>query len=344
MNIQHIESYIQESACCIIIYNHILYNMKSIVHIPFDTMKQELFFDRHADCKICTESTNRGFLYMESCKGEKKTFEITDTFTLVFILKGKALVSCNEFTNVYFKAGEAFLLPVKSSCMWEALTDTECIVLNGSNDVSPCDKQALANHADRWLNVIPDFKALPIKPRMEEFLYSVKNYLNDGITCLQMHRVKEREMSMLLRAYYSPQELFEFFIITVRNTYEFEWFIMNNYLKMKGVKEFVDLSGMNVSTFNRKFKTHFKQSPYQWLIKQKSKHIYHALTATDKSLASISKEFYFSDASHFNRYCKTMFGTSPSELRRQASLDNQKIKKEIIAHSMKPSPQNKNRK
>ena len=84
---------------------------------------------------------------------------------------------------------------------------------------------------------------------------------------------------------------------------------------MKGVKEFVDLSGMNLSTFNRKFKTHFNQSPYQWLIKQKSKHIYHELSTTNKSLATIARDFHFADASHFNRYCKAMFGASPSKIR-----------------------------
>lgn len=283
-------------------------------------MTHELFFDRHADCKVCAETTKWGFLYLESRKGEQKTFEIVDTFTLVFILEGDALVSCNEFTDVHFKAGEMFLLPINSSCSWQALSDTNCLILNGSNDLAPCDKVALSEQADRWLNVVPSFKALAIKPRMEDYLYTVKRYMDDGITCPHMYKAKERELSMIFRAYYSPQELLEFFIPTVRNTYEFERFVMNNYLKMKGVKEFVDLSGMNLSTFNRKFKAHFKQSPYQWLIKQKSKHIYHALIATDQSLSSIAREFYFSDASHFNRYCKNLFGASPSEIRSQARL------------------------
>ena len=91
---------------------------------------------------------------------------------------------------------------------------------------------------------------------------------------------------------------------------------MENYLKMKGVKEFVDLSGLNVNTFNRKFKAHFGMSPYQWMIKQKSKHILHSLKTSDKSIADIMREFEFSDASHFNRYCKNVFGETPSDIRK----------------------------
>ena len=113
------------------------------------------------------------------------------------------------------------------------------------------------------------------------------------------------------------EELVPFFFPTVRRTHAFESFIMNNYLKVKGVQEFVDLSGMNLSTFNRKFKSHFKQSPYQWLIQQKSKHIYHDLSATNKTFAAIAREYDFSDASHFNRYCKAMFGASPSTVRKR---------------------------
>lgn len=281
-------------------------------------MKQDLCFSQHRDCRLCSEKAERGFRYVATQKGEKHVFEMVNTYTLAFIMEGKALVSCNEFIDVPFQAGEMVLWPANSNCCWESLTDTNAIVMESDNEILDCDKTALRRHADLWLNAVPDFKGLPIKPRMEEYLQSLKNYLFDGVTCHHLHKIKQQELSLLLRAYYTPQELLQFFIPTVRRTVEFEAFVMDNYLKTKGVKEFVDLSGMNLSTFNRKFKAHFNESPYQWLIKQKSKHIYYALTATHKTIASIAKEFHFADASHFNRYCKAMFGNSPSKIRAEA--------------------------
>lgn len=273
-------------------------------------------FHKHEDCSRCTETIKGGFKYITTQENEKYIFEMLDTFTLVFILKGKAFVSCNEFVDIPVHEGEMLLWPMNSTCTWESVTDTISIVLEGTDDISVCDRKALREHADKWLNVIPTFKSLCIRPRLNEFLVSVKNYLEDGITCPYIHKAKLLELSILFRAYYLPEELMFFFLPTVRNTPEFETFIMNNYLKMKGLKEFVDLSGMSIGTFNRKFKSHFHMTPYQWLIKQKSKHILYELSMSNKSFTEIAKEFKFTDASHFNRYCKTMFGFSPTNIRK----------------------------
>lgn len=215
-------------------------------------MKQELYYCKHIDCQICkdrTERTDRGFKHIESKKGEKYVFEILDTYTMVFILSGEALISCNEFTDIHFHAGQIVLWPMSSNCVWETIEDTACIVLAGDTELAPCDRKALKEHADLWLDTDPDFKALEIKPRLMDFLATIKNYLDDGITCPYMHKTKQQELSVIFRAYYPQQELMDFFLPTLCNTHEFEHFIMNNYLKMKGVKEFVDSSGMKYKYF-----------------------------------------------------------------------------------------------
>ena len=278
-------------------------------------MKPELFFCKHSSCKSCTEIAPRIFRYVETKKDEKRIFTMEDNYTLIFILSGEVRASCNEFVNVRFQTGEIMLCPMNSSCIWETIDDVKSIILKGKPELPPCDEKSLRERADLWLNAVSTFQPLPIRSRLTHFLETVRMYLDDGITCPYLHKSKMLELSMIFRAYYSPEELISFFFPAVRYTHEFELFVMNNYLKMKGVKEFVDLSGMNLSTFNRKFKTHFNQSPYQWLIKQKSKHMYHELSTTNKSLATIARDFHFADASHFNRYCKAMFGASPSKIR-----------------------------
>lgn len=279
--------------------------------------KELIFFDQHADCKLCTETIVGGFEYIETQKGETYRFKMVNTYTLVFVLKGKALVSCNEYKNIPIEAGEMALWPMNSNCAWISTEDTASIILDGENELPVCDRKALSEHADRWLNILPTFRTLTIKKRLQEFLGSVMYYLEDGITCPYMHKAKLLELSTVFRAYYQPEELMNFFFPTIQNSHEFKLFVMNNYLKMKGVREFVDLSGMNISAFNRKFKAHFNMTPYQWLIKQKSKHIYYEISNTDKSFTTIAKEFLFTDASHFNRYCKSMFGASPSQIRKK---------------------------
>ena len=280
-------------------------------------MKPELYYCKHRDCKSCLETARPAFENLETKKGEVYTFESVEVYTLVFLISGKVLVSCNEFIDVPLHSGEISLWPMNSKCSWKTLSDTSCIVFRGGDDHVPCDRKSLERPTHSWHDAVPAFRTLIIKARLMEFLESVKQYLDDGVVCPYMYIAKQKELSMIFRAYYPSEELVPFFFPTVRRTHAFESFIMNNYLKVKGVQEFVDLSGMNLSTFNRKFKSHFKQSPYQWLIQQKSKHIYHDLSATNKTFAAIAREYDFSDASHFNRYCKAMFGASPSTVRKR---------------------------
>lgn len=285
-------------------------------------MKSELNYCKCEDCRKCLKTTDRKFSYFEVTKGEKFYFEVVDAYALVFIIDGKVEVSCNEYTDRLLQSEEIALWRTNTNYSWETIVDTMAIVFTGNNTHTLCDKRFLSERADNWLNSVSDYKNLLVKPRLKEFLYSIKNYLDDGITCPSLHECKEWELALILRAYYSPEELMNFFLPIVCHAHEFESFVMKNYLKMKGVKEFVDLSGMNLSAFNRKFKLHFGESPYQWLIKQRAKHIYHELTTTNKNFSVIAKEFYFTDSSHFNHYCKSMFGNPPSKIREQLLVED----------------------
>lgn len=278
-------------------------------------MRNKLFHESNSQCVNCREPKVDLFKYVESKAGEEIVFENNDVPLLIFILTGKAFISCNEFHNVLFQEHQMCYLPTAADCTWKTIDDSSGIVLRTTTKGDLCVRESIQGFSEHWLNAEPVFYGLEIREPLMAYLESVKTYLMDGGACPLMYHIKENELAILFRAYYSMEELIEFFIPEIKNRDGFQQFIMKNYLKMKGVKEFVDLSGMNLSTFNRKFKTHFGDSPYQWMIKQKSKHIQHALLARDNSIAEIMREFNFSDASHFNRYCKSMFGASPTELR-----------------------------
>ena len=277
-------------------------------------MKRNLHLDNGG--KEWGPNAKSGFKYIEASKDQKFIVHAENTFHLVFILTGEILVSCREYENVHFHAGQMILHSMKFGCEWTSILDTSFIVLVLDNDILPCDRTAIKEYAELWLDTIPSTQPLRIKPVLKNFLLSVKKYLNDDITCSFMHTMKRQELSLIFRKYYTQEEIYPFTLPVVQQTHEFKMFVMNNYLKMKGLKEFVDLSGMNLSQFNRKFKSHFNESPYQWLIKQRAKHVYHELSLTNRTFTEIAKEFHFSDASHFNRYCKSMYGTSPTEIRR----------------------------
>lgn len=174
-------------------------------------MKPKLYFCEQLDCKVCTETTDRGFKYIETVKGEKYVFDRVDTYTIVFILSGEALVSCNEFNNVLFGEWQVVFFPINSSCAWESLTDTAAIVLLGNNDIPPCDSKRLIDHADLPFNTIEKLNGLRIEPQLKEFLYSLKNDLGDGIISPCIHKIRQWELLIIFRNYYTSKELMRFF-------------------------------------------------------------------------------------------------------------------------------------
>lgn len=279
-------------------------------------MKCKNYLDTNIECKQCPHSKKVEFKYIDSKKGVRTGFTCEKAYTLIFVLSGEVTISCNELANTTFRTKEICLLPISAHCAWETKENTTAIVVFGNDDNNYCDTVSLKQHGGSWLNTEEKFGKLKIKPRLLEFLHTIKKYLQDEINCPQLYETKQKELAMLFRIYYPHEDIIEFFLPIIKYNHDFELFIMENYLKMKGVKEFVDLSGLNVNTFNRKFKAHFGMSPYQWMIKQKSKHILHSLKTSDKSIADIMREFEFSDASHFNRYCKNVFGETPSDIRK----------------------------
>lgn len=282
--------------------------------------KESIFYNEYDLCRVCAERTEKGFQFIDGKAGEVYEFNGAESYTILFFLKGKIKVQENDDLTIEVAGKEMMLLMQGSKLVCQGVSDFECVVLKGSLILTSCDQINVIEKADKWLYAMPSKKLLTIKPRLMDFLISVINYLNDGITCPYMHKTKETELSTLFRAYYTFDEISSFFFNYIAHSHEFESFVMRNYLKMKGVKEFVDLSGMTLAAFNKKFKSHFKETPYQWLIKQKSKHIYHELSSTYKSFTAIAKEYHFSDSSHFNRYCKAMFGASPSQIRENELL------------------------
>ena len=284
-------------------------------------MRNEIFFAERVECRQCSETTKSLFRYVEGRRGERTEFIVKEAYALVFVLSGKVLISCNEFYEVLISSPTLFILPISAQCVWENLEDATGVILSGDSEYEICDRVALESHIECFMPRRPEFTKLKIHPRMLQFLKSVCYYLQDDISCPRMHRIKQRELALLFRAYYHAEDVVTLFSSVIQDSSEFKQFIMKNYLKMKGVKEFVDLSGLSLSAFNRKFKAHFGESPYQWMIKQKSKHILHELLTKNKSISEVMKTYDFVDASHFNRYCKAMFGAPPSKLKKMHKYD-----------------------
>lgn len=84
------------------------------------------------------------------------------------------------------------------------------------------------------------------------------------------------------------------------------------------VHDYAHLSGRSVSAFNREFKRQYGVAPSKWLNEQRLTRARDAVLSTDASITDIGFEVGYANTSHFISQFKTMFGTTPKQLRMEA--------------------------
>lgn len=98
---------------------------------------------------------------------------------------------------------------------------------------------------------------------------------------------------------------------------------MAHYLTVRTAKELAAICMYSESHFGALFLEEFGESPYQWMQKQKSKHIVGRLSDQNIPIKDIVDEFKFSCPSHFNKYCIKQFGETPVQVRQKLMAENQ---------------------
>ena len=163
---------------------------------------------------------------------------------------------------------------------------------------------------------------LPIRKPLLHALRQVLFYLETGLLCRHMHILKQQEIILILRGFYAKNELAGFFAGASGMGSKFEDLILNNYRKVKTVKEFASLCCVSERSFNRKFQHYFNQSPYQWMQERKAELIHEKICNPDIAFREIAREFGFSSSAHLTCYCKKQFGTTPTHLREESHIKN----------------------
>lgn len=209
-------------------------------------------------------------------------------------------------------AGREMFLMRAGNCMLEIIYNAEIVFIlldNGWNllykEIKGQSQTALGN---KLLFRLPSMEIKPVVALFFEDI-SDENGLKYNTIDLQ------DQMRNLLKKAYSRKALLHFMALLDDGVSVFYDFINSNYLKYKGVEELILLSGLTQSTFNRKFREYFGNSPYQWILARRADQIARRLTVGGESIGLIMRDFSFTDASHFNRFCRSMFGKTPTQMR-----------------------------
>lgn len=282
---------------------------------------QLLYVQEHLSCKNYVSDFHIGFSYHEAKEGEPVS--LTDKYFnyFIFLFEGEVMVSCNEFKNHLCKGGEMVFIAQDSVISSETITPVKYILLSFDNQFTLCDQLALESlQINEKRPAI--FNKLDIRTPLRLVLDSVLFYLEHKIQCRHLHAIKQKELFLIFRAFYTKEEMARFLAPMLNRDMDFKAFVLQHYQEVKTVEELAAMCKLSVRSFNRKFNEFFGDSPYSWMLKQKSRHIKTRLADGKSTFGSIIKEYGFSSPAHFTTYCKKHFGESPSRLRKQLLSHN----------------------
>ena len=275
-----------------------------------------LYFREHLSCMNYQLSDNTGFVNYELDKGSVSCLDNAISLCILFLLEGKISIAYGDESDIVFGKNKMLLIPQRVDNKITALQHSQCLVLFWDKNIGVCDKmyiESLHFTKGNRKTICP----LVIRTPVLNVLQSISTYLDARLQCKHMHQIKQEELLLVLRGFYTKRELYGFFAPAFEQDNRFEEFVLKNYNHVKTVKGFADLYCSSERSFSRKFQTYFSESPYKWMQKKKAELLLERICKSDESFYEISLDCGFSSPGHFTAYCKRQFGQTPTELREQ---------------------------
>ena len=280
-----------------------------------------LYFREHLSCMNYQLTDNTGFVNYELDKGSVSRLDNEISLCILFLMEGKISVTYGAECNIVFGKNRMLIIPQHVENKITALQHSQCLVLFWNKNIGICDKMYIESlHCTKTNR--NGSRPLIIRPPVLSVLQSISTYLNARLQCKHMHQIKQEELLLVLRGFYTKKELYGFFISAFDQDNRFEEFVLKNYNHVKTVKEFADLYCSSERSFSRKFQTCFSESPYKWMQRKKAEQLLERICKSNESFYEISLDCGFSSPGHFTSYCKRQFGQTPTELREQELPNN----------------------
>lgn len=131
-----------------------------------------------------------------------------------------------------------------------------------------------------------------------------------------MVKTKLKEFVQLVyRSQNAPSQLDFLSGLFRQNDLDFKKVIQENLYVNLSVEELSQLAHLSVSSFKRKFKETFSESPKKYITRKKIEKAAELLKISDERVSNIAYDVGFESVGTFNRNFITFYGKSPSEFR-----------------------------
>ena len=259
-----------------------------------------------------------GFALLSGKRGERVD-DILPIPVMIFVMSGKLKLCHQKNVETVVNVGEMTTAVFTEQSYVTFMEDSVCMRLYIQGDgLDFCHRivnsVALANAGEPTGE---QGKVLPMIPEVQAIMRQMVGYITDGLMCCDVHAMKQHELAAVLQAYYRPADLLPF----IAPIYDPNARFYNDVMKLANdyppVKEMAERLNMSYPTFIRNFQKVFKETPQEWLSKNRMKRLRDLLHKTAHTEQEIADELKFSTVQNMRAFCKTRCGMNPSQLREQ---------------------------
>ncbi|NDV83335.1 AraC family transcriptional regulator [Bacteroides sp. 51] len=277
-------------------------------------MPKLLYAQEHFACQNYEKGKNATLEILNIPKGKKIERTLHDT-EIVFMLGGRFTLSYAKILNMEVNPGVIMLFPPGSQVRAESIEDTRLIICRIRGILQLCECVSMTQiYNSRDKNIKEEFHTLTINDRIYKFVELMQECVDDGLKCGYYFETKMKELFFLLRAYYTKEELIQFFSPLLSHNSRFMNLMYQNR-NARSVNELIDISMYSESGFKKQFNKVFGTSASDWLRDQKASLVYNDLIGSDLSIKELADKYNFSSVSSFTTFCQSKFGLPPGQIR-----------------------------
>lgn len=261
------------------------------------------------------EVIRMGFGFVRAPKGAQDYFDYSVS-TIAFLISGKVHIWGEDLDPITLEGGHMAAFPTNIHHVIETLEDTTAVFLYVIGDnMSFCE--SILNSESRDNLPVDDHRlhVQPIVPILQLFSQQIAAYIEDRKFTHDISYIKQQELTALLSSYYSQEQLRDLLAPIYRTGRSFYGKVMGMSNLFLTVESMAKRLNMSRSTFLRRFRETFNESPKCWAIHMKCNLLFKALYYTEEPLISITRRLHFSSQQRMSAFCKVHLGGTPMEIR-----------------------------
>ena len=236
---------------------------------------------------------------------------------IVFLVEGRLSYKVCEYNPAELTEGNLIFIPIGRTISYKTETDCLLFIIRQANGLRLCHTFSIEQLYKSEENHVLGEKitSLETNPRLNYYLNGLRDIYTDGMLCRYFFEAKITELFVLLRAYYSNEQLYRLFLPILSPDTEFSEFVRGNYAKYKTINDMAAAMCLTPVQFASRFRKIFLQSPRKWMQQEKAKQIFVEICDSSRPLKQISDDYGFAVQAHLNRFCRKTFGMAPREMR-----------------------------